>query len=109
MRTSLGLLQILVPRHKKIFSQEVQSYIDWSNSHRPHTTLGVRTPDEAYRRIAPANKRPRREPRGRWPCDATCSGPKAKLRGDPGVRLEMAVTHLNGQQHLPIIKLKRVA
>ncbi len=64
---------------------------------------------KAYRRIAPANKRPRREPRTRWPRDATCAGPKAKLRGDPGVRLELTVTHHDDQQHLPIIRLKRVA
>jgi putative transposase len=106
---SEGLRRILVPLHKTAFRQEVQSYVDWFNSYRPHTALEGRTPDEAYRRIAPANKRPRWEPRQRWPNDANCAGPRAKLRGDPGVCLELTVTHLNGQQHLPIIKLKRVA
>ena len=106
---SEGLRRILVPLRKKAFRQEVQSYVDWFNSHRPHTALGGRTPDEAHRRIAPANKRPRREPRKRWPRNAGCARPKAKLRGDPGVRLELAVTHLNDQKHLPIIRLKRVA
>ena len=106
---SEGLRRILVPLRKKAFRQEVQAYVDWFNRHRPHTTLGGRAPDEAYRRIAPANKRPRWEPRTRWPRDASCAGPTVKLRGDPGVRLELTVTHLNGQQHLPIIRLKRVA
>ena len=106
---SEGLRRILVPLCKKAFRQKLQSCVDWFNRHRPHTTLGGRTPDEAYRRIAPANKRPRWEPRTHWSHAARCAGPKAKLCGDPGVRLELAVTHLNGQQHLPIIKLKRVA
>jgi len=34
--------------------------IAWYNTPRPHTTLGGRTPDEAYRRIAPANNAPKR-------------------------------------------------
>jgi len=106
---SEGLGRILVPLRKKTFRQEVQSYVDWFNRHRPHASLGGRTPDEAYRRIAAANKCPRWEPRRRWPRDASCTGLKAKLRGDPGVRLELTVTHHNGQQHLPIIRLKRVA
>ena len=35
--------------------------------------------------------------------------PKAKTRGDPGVCLEVGVTYLDDQKHLPIVKLKRAA
>ena len=56
-----------------------------------------------------ANKRPRWEPRERWPRDVGCAGPKAKTRNDPGVRLELAVTYVDGRKHLPIVKLKRAA
>jgi len=56
-----------------------------------------------------ANKRPRWEPRKRWPPDASCAGPKAKTRGHPGVRLQLIVTYLDDQRHLPIVKFKRAA
>ena len=106
---SEGLRRILVPLRKRAFHQETQSYVDWFNHHRPHAALGGRTPGEAYRRIAPANKRPRWEPRRRWPRDAHCARPTAKTRGDPSVYLELAVTYLDDQKHLPIVALKRAA
>ena len=106
---SEGLRRILVPLRKRAFRQEAQSYVDWFNNHRPHTALGGRTPDEAYRRIAPAHKRPRWEPRRQWPRHAGCAGSKAKLRGDPGVRLALVVTYLEGQRHLPLVSLKKAA
>ena len=104
-----GLRRILVPLRERSLRKQVDQWITWFNEHRPHTALGGRTPDEAYRRIAPANKRPRWEPRKQWPRDAGCAGPKARTRGDPGVRLELVVTYLDNQKHLPIVKLKRAA
>ena len=89
--------------------KKVNRWVVWFNKHRPHTALDGKTPDEAYRRIAPANKRPRWEPRKRWPRDAGCPAPRAKTRNDPGVRLELAVTPVDGHKHVPIVRLRRAA
>ena len=35
--------------------REINRCLAWFNEHRPHTTLDGKTPDEAYRRTAPAN------------------------------------------------------
>ena len=66
-------------------------------------------PDEAYRGIAPANKRPRWEPRPHWPFNSACAAPPAKLRRQPGIRLDLVVGYLDGRKHLPIIALKHAA
>jgi transposase InsO family protein len=99
-----GFRPILVPPNLRKMRAEANAIAAWYNTCRPHTTLGGRTPAEAYRRIAPANKRPRWEPRKRWPRDAGCAGPEAKTRGDPDVCLELILTYLDGQKHLPIVK-----
>ena len=104
-----GMRRIVVPLRKSALRREVDRWTAWFNEHRPHTTLAGKTPDEAYRRIAPANKRPRWEPRERWPHDATCAGPKAKMHGKPGVRLRLIVTYLDSQRQLPIVELKWAA
>jgi hypothetical protein len=36
---------------------QAQWYIDWCNEHRPHMTLGGRTPNEVYFGCKPANRR----------------------------------------------------
>ena len=87
----------------------VASYIFWYNHHRPNTALGGRTPEERYRRIPAACRRPRFEPHPRWPRGSPCAAPPAKVRGDPGARLELVVTWHDGQKHLPVVGLKRVA
>jgi transposase InsO family protein len=104
-----GLRRILLPLRQRSLREHLDQWLIWFNEHRPHTALGGKTPDEAYRRVAPANKRPRWEPRKCWPHDAGCAGPKAKMRGHPGVRLELVVTYLDSQKHLPIVKLERAA
>ena len=103
------LRRMLLPLRERSLRRLTNSWIAWYNGHRPHTALRGRTPDEAYRRIAPANTRPRWEPRSRWPRDADCAGPNAGIRGAPGVRLELVVTHIDERKHLPVVKLKRVA
>ena len=104
-----GLRRILLPLRERSLRQHLDQWLIWFNEHRPHTALGGKTPDEAYRRVVPANKRPRWEPRKCWPHDADCAGPKAKTRGEPGVRLEVVVTYLDEKKHLPVIQLKRAA
>ena len=77
-----GLRRILLPLRERPMRKHIGQWTTWFNKHRPHTALGGKTPDEAYRRIAPANKRPRWEPRTVLASrDAGCAGPVAKMRG----------------------------
>ena len=43
------LCRIMVPMDPDEMFQEVRLYIDWYNEHRPHETLGAKTPEEVYR------------------------------------------------------------
>ncbi len=104
-----GLRRILVPLTLEKMRAEANAIIAWYNTCRPHTALGGRTPEERYRRIPAACRRPRFEPRPRWPAASGCASPPAKVRGDPGVRLQLHVDWLAGQKHLPVVTLKRVA
>lgn len=99
----------LVPLRRREFVRLAESYIDWYNRFRPHTTLHGRTPQERYLRIPAACRRPRFEPRPRWPVDSACASPQAKIRGQPGAVLDLAVTWLYGCKNLPIVSLNRVA
>ena len=74
---------------------------------RPYTTLAGRTPDERYRRVASACRRPRWEPRPLWPNDPPCASPQVKVRGKPGVSLQLVVDFQQGRKHLPIVALIR--
>jgi len=87
-----GLRRIVVPLRKRALRKEIDGSTAGFNEPRPHTALAGKTPDETCRRIAPARKRPRWEPRKRWPPDAGCAGPKAETDGDPGVPLELTFT-----------------
>ena len=83
--------------------------LDWYNTCRPHTYLGGRTPEERYRRIPAACRRPRFEPRPHWPVGSGCASLAAEVRGQPGVRLRLVVDNYKGHKHLPIVTLKRMA
>jgi len=104
-----GLRRILVPLTLPKMRAEADAIIAWYNTCRPHTTLGGRTPDERYRRVASACRRPRWEPRPNWPSDSSCASPVVKVRGKPGVNLQLVVDFHQGRKHLPIVTLKRVA
>ncbi len=99
----------LIPLRRECFRSEVSTFADWYNEHRPHETLGDRTPNEAYYRRFPANRKPRHEPRERWPRGSPCAKPLALTRGRPGAQLELEMTHYAGRKHLPIVMLGRVA
>jgi len=73
------------------------------------TTLKGRTPNEAYYRRFPNNRRPRYEPRTRWPRASPCAGEWALIRGQPGVKLELHVEFIGGHKHLPFRTLCRAA
>ena len=97
----------IVPMKQAAMRRHVSAYADWYNRFRPHTYLAGRTPLERYERIPSACRRPRFEPRPRWPATSGCASPPAKVRGQPGARLEVAVAFHKGQRNLPIVTLRR--
>jgi len=99
----------LIPLDRPSFRRELVAIIDWYNEHRPHTTLGGRTPNEVYQRRFPANRKPRIEPRVRWPRGSPCAHPWALVAGKPGQRFELTVSFHNQRRHLPTVSLRRAA
>jgi putative transposase len=104
-----GTRRILVPQRQTDFQRELTHFVAWYNAHRPHAALKGRTPNEVYLRLRPANRRPRIEPRKRWPRCAPCAGPRTLIAGQPGDRFTLAVALVGGVLHLPIVSLKRAA
>ena len=104
-----GLRRTLVPLTLGKMRAEANAIITWYNTCRPHTALGGRTPDERHRRVASACRRPRWEPRELWPNDSSCASPQVKVRGKPGVNLQLAVDFHQGRKHLPVVVLMRAA
>ncbi len=104
-----GTRRILVPQRRNTFRSEVRSFVTWYNEHRPHTTLEGRTPNEVHLRLRPANRRPRIEPRERWPRSSPCARPRTLVAGQPGDRFALQVDFHDGKEHLPIVSLKRAA
>jgi hypothetical protein len=98
-----------VPQLKAAFRRELTFYLAWYNEHRPHTTLHGKTPNEAYFSLRPANRRPRIEPRNRWPRSAPCAAPRTLIAGRPGDRFTLQVDFRDGRKHLPFVSLRRVA
>jgi hypothetical protein len=101
--------RISVSLRASLFRQELSWFVVWYNQHRPHTTLGGRTPDEVFFHQRPANHSPRFEPRSRWPRGAPCARPQALVKGQPGVRIELAVSYQHGRPHLPVVTIRRAA
>jgi putative transposase len=100
---------VAVPYRLADFEKELALYLCWYAGHRPHTRLRSATPDEVYYHRRPASRAPRFEPRPRWPRHSPCASPHTLIRGQPGVRLDLAVRFLGRRHHLPIITLKRAA
>jgi hypothetical protein len=93
----------------KTFRQELLWFAAWYNQHRPHTTLGGRTPDEVYFQKRPASQSPRFEPRALWPRPAPCALPQVLVKGQPGVRIELEVSYQHSRKHLPVATIRRAA
>jgi len=101
--------RLLVPYGRVELRRELDVYVAWYNGNRPHSVLEGRTPDEVYHSIRPACSAPRYEPRPCWPRGSSCAGPRAKVRGRCGERVELRVTYRARRKHLPIVTLRRAA
>ena len=99
----------LVPLRQRAFQRELTELASWYNSHRPHTTLGGRTPDEVYHRLRPMNHQPRFEPRAAWPRRSGCAKPVTLVKGKSGVRLGCEIAFQGKRRNLPVMALKRTA
>jgi transposase InsO family protein len=98
-----GLRRVLIPLNLHKMRQHLDAVACC------HYWLGGRTPDERYRRIPSACRRPRFEPRAHWPSNSPCAAPPARVRSTPGVCLRLVVDYHDGCRHLPIVTLRRAA
>ncbi len=107
--STVGVRGLLLPLVHRPAQRELLLFLEWYNTHRLHTTLGGRTPDEVhFNRLARA-RRPRIEPCPQWPRPAPCARPQVLVAGQPGARFDLHVDYLAGHKHLPIIMLRRAA
>ena len=111
MLTTKRTLQLLpiIPLRRESLRRELVAVFDWYNECRPHMTLGGKTLNEVYDNRYPANRRPRLEPRRRWPRGSPCAQPWALVAGKPGDQFNVRVDYHAGQRHLPVVTLRRVA
>jgi transposase InsO family protein len=100
---------IPVPLGRERFRRELSFYLGWFNGQRPHTSLGVRTPDEVYHGLPAACEQPRLELRPRWPRNSKCASPQAPVGPETGPAIRFEVTFLGGRRHLPVVSLRCAA
>ena len=109
-RTLKEILRLItIPEDQSQFEREVSLIIEWYNEHRPHDTLGGKTPNEVYFSLPAANEQPRMEPRPRWPRGSPCAKPQVDVDGEPGDPVILELDCHKGRQHLPIIRARRAA
>ena len=109
-RTAKELLRLItIPEEQSLFEMEISMIIRWYNEHRPHETLGGKTPNEVFFSREAANQQPRLEPRERWPRGSPCARPQVEIDGEPGDRIVLDIDCLDGRRHLPIIRAQRAA
>ncbi len=80
----------LNPMNIDDFRYQITEYLNWYNEFRPHESLKGRTPFDAY-----FGKRRRN---GYY-----------KMKGPDPDNLVLQVSYVNGQKHLPVIKLRKTA
>jgi hypothetical protein len=103
-----GLRRILVPMNLAAMRSELMRLFEWYNLARPHTPLSGAAPAEVLHRRRPANRRPRLEPRARYPAGGACAAPPVRARA-VGCRLTLVVSDFDGAKHLPVVRLKQAA
>jgi putative transposase len=100
---------LLVPLRREALRRELLEMTAWYNTERPHMSLNGQTPDEVYHARFPANRKPRFEPRPKWPRGSPCAKPWALVKGKPGLRIQLDVEFQAGRRHLPIVRVQRAA
>jgi len=98
--------RISIPLKKSEMKGNLDEYQYWFNNFRPHQGLNGRTPNEVRYELTPVKELPRFETRKKYPLKRFCTGPKIKVRGSPGVRLELLISYHNNNKNLPILELK---
>jgi transposase InsO family protein len=98
-----------IPTRRRSLRRELAAIFSWYNEHRPNTALAGSTPNEVYFRRRHANRRPRLEPRERWPRRSPCARPQTLVAGQPGDRFRIRVDFHEGRPYLPIVSLRRAA
>jgi transposase InsO family protein len=104
-----ALRRILVPLRITDMRVEVARYVGWYNEFRPHSSLHGATPVEVLRGVRPAIRKPRLEPRARFPANGKTATPQTRVRGEPGCTLRLVVSRHEGAAHLPVVKLRKAA
>jgi putative transposase len=91
-----GTRKIRVPLSLNSMRRETSYYVNWYNQHRPHSGLLGKTPVEMFKGKRPANKKPRYEPRLRWPRGSPCAVPWARVKGKTGAKLVLVLQEFQG-------------
>jgi len=109
-RTLKEILRLItLPEDQVQYEREIGFIIDWYNEHRPHETLGGKTPNEVHFSRPPANEKPRIEPRPRWPRGSPCAKPQVDIDGAAGDPVIIEIACHEGRRHLPIIRARHAA
>ncbi len=109
MKSECFRLLTLVPFRRAALARELDHYVEWFKAGRPHTRLGSRIPDEVYFGGMPASRKPRFEPRQRWPSPSACARPPGSGARTSWRPVETVVEHRGGRKHLPAVALRRAA
>lgn len=96
------LRRIVVPFARRRLVRGLVAYVRWYNHHRPHQTLGGRTPSERLEGRDAELRTPRFEPRRRFPVDDDDEVERCD-------EMNLVVRHVGGQRHLPLFDLRKAA
>jgi hypothetical protein len=103
------LALIVVPEDQAAFEREGGLLVKWYNEHRPHETLGGKTPNEVGFSRPAANEQRRFEPRPRWPRGSPCAKPQVGVDGGPGDPFILEIGCYKARRHLPVVRARRAA
>jgi putative transposase len=98
--------RIIIPFNLKQFYAEITLYLRWYNEHRPHSSLGGRTPNEVSENRIPVKGSPRFETRPRASPTNSETPIPLSIRSS---KLHLDITYLEGRKHLPIVTLRNAA